>query len=504
MGNTKRLTQEEFLQRCRIVHNNRYDYSLVKFTNTRGFIEIICPDHGKFSQQAKNHLHGHRCIQCGRNSQGDFLAISKEDFLKKAKERHGDKYFYPNLNIKRSTDEITITCKVHGDFVQNAGWHYNNGGGCKKCIYDDLKMSFDDFLKKANKVHNNKFTYPDNNFFEEEYVRAQCPKHGVFKQRKFSHINGAGCKKCFNEKNALSKEEFFRRIKKIHGDKYDYSKVNFSATNKDITIICRDHGEFEQRANSHMHGSGCYKCSIENSKITKEEFINRVKKLHQNKYDYSKINYQDADTRIEIVCPEHGSFWQRPRRHMMGRSCKKCNINVPKITLEEFIERAVKVHQNKYDYSKVNYIDFSTKVEIVCLSHGSFWQKPGKHTRKEEPQGCPRCGRGKNISSKEIKWLDMIGIPDDKDHRHVFLKIGDKIIIADGYVGSTNTVYELHGSYWHGDPRVFNPADINPNSKKTFGELHQKTIEKENLIKSGGYNLVTIWEKDFDQLIKKI
>lgn len=503
-NSTARLTQEEFLERCREVHNNYYDYSLANFTSTRVAIDIICPKHGKFSQQAKNHLHDHGCPQCGRKSQGEAIAIDTAEFLKRAQEKHGDRYSYPNLNVKRSGDIIKIICKDHGEFEQKARLHYE-GGGCKKCAIENLKVTFSEFLEKANEVHNGKFNHPDGDFFDTDYIRVECPKHGIFTQIRNYHLIGHDCKKCYNEKviekSTITKEEFLKKSKEVHGDRFDYSKVFYKDHKEEVIIICKQHGEFLQRPRYHMDGKSCYKCHTDNSRINIDDFLKTSKKVHNNKFDYSKVNFTDRYDYVEIICPTHGSFSQAALKHMYGSGCKKCAVDEQRVTKEEFIERANIAHKNKYDYSKVDWKGHNQKVEIVCPDHGSFWQKPEKHSRSENPNGCKKCSSF--ISKKENDWLDIVGVPDDPEHRQVSLAIGDRKIIVDGYQGATNTVYEFHGDYWHGNPTRFDPEKLNKNSERTFGELYKNTIDRESIIKEAGFNLVTIWESDFDILVDK-
>ena len=122
-------------------------------------------------------------------------------------------------------------------------------------------------------------------------------------------------------------------------------------------------------------------------KLTTETFVERAKIVHNCRYDYSKVKYVNSHTKVCIICPEHGEFWQTPYNHLKGQGCFKC-CGKEKLTTEEFIKRAIKVHGDKYDYSKVEYINIKTPVCIICPEHGEFWQKPIKHLIGEN---CPSC-----------------------------------------------------------------------------------------------------------------
>lgn len=187
----------------------------------------------------------------------------------------------------------------------------------------------------------------------------------------------------------LTTEEFIQKARQIHGDKYDYSKVNYINNSTKIIIICPIHGEFEQRPSKHLSGQGCSKCSGHYKRNIKE-FIEEASILHNNKYDYSKVNFIDTHTKVCIICPEHGEFWQTPHMHlgMRHQGCPKCG-GTSKLTTKEFIEKAKEIHGNKYDYSKTKYINNSEKVCIICPKHGEFWQKANDHLSGEN--GCPKC-----------------------------------------------------------------------------------------------------------------
>lgn len=190
----------------------------------------------------------------------------------------------------------------------------------------------------------------------------------------------------------MNTNEFIEKAKTVHSDRYDYSKVEYVNNRTKVCIICPEHGEFWQTPNHHLGGNDCPKCVHQSYKHTTESFIEAAKKVHGDRYDYSKVEYVNAHTKVCIICPEHGEFWQTPTNHMKGRGCPKCKaakISDMRISSREnFIKKAIKVHGYKYDYSKVNYINSSTKVCIICPEHGDFWQTPNQHLRGN---GCRLC-----------------------------------------------------------------------------------------------------------------
>ena len=194
-------------------------------------------------------------------------------------------------------------------------------------------------------------------------------------------------------------ELFISKANKIHENRYDYSKVNYINAKTKITIICRQHGEFHQTPSNHLSNYNCQKCA-KNFQLDTNSFIEKAKSIHNDKYDYSTVNYINADTQIIIVCREHGEFTQIPDFHINRNcGCPKCANN--KVDLSEFIKRANKIHDNKYDYSKVEYVNNRKHVTIICKKHGDFYQTPDIHINHK--CGCPSC-----INKTEYKFYEKI------------------------------------------------------------------------------------------------
>ena len=193
----------------------------------------------------------------------------------------------------------------------------------------------------------------------------------------------------------LNQVDFINRSNKIHNSKYDYSLVDYKNCTTKIKIICKIHDMFEQQPQAHLNGQGCPKCSGKMRK-TKEEFIVESNKVHNNKYDYSLVEYKNNKTKVKIICPEHGIFEQRVDMHTQGHGCDKCS-GTYNSTTEIFIEKSAKIHKNKYDYSLVDYKNSRIKIKIICPIHGIFEQNPSDHL---VGQGCGKCA-SKNITTNE-------------------------------------------------------------------------------------------------------
>lgn len=274
----------------------------------------------------------------------------------------------------------------------------------------------------------------------------------------------------------LTNQEFINKSKKVHKNKFDYSKVNYINSQTKIEIICPIHGSFFQTPNNHLRNRGCLCCS-KIKKLLPCEFIERAKKIHKGKYDYSKTRYINHKTKVIIICNKHGEFLQNTNHHLRGNGCSDCGGSA-KLTIKEFINRSTKKHKNKFDYSKAIYINNSTKVEIVCSKHGSFFQSPNLHMMGEK---CPKCSN--RISRLETDFLEYLNIPNTKDNRQVYI-LNKQV---DGYY--KNIVYEFLGDYYHGNPSVYDKNKYNPTCKKTFGELYDITIKKFLLLKHQGYKI---------------
>ena len=190
---------------------------------------------------------------------------------------------------------------------------------------------------------------------------------------------------------------FINKAKLVHGDRYDYSLVNYVNSNTKVNIICVEHGIFEQQPRAHLAGQNCPNCNKYNTKT----LIEKLKKTHGDKYDYSLVEYKTIKDIIKIICPIHGEFKQRPTNHIQGHGCLKCStfstIKKLKKDVRVFINESNLKHKNKYDYSLVDYINNRCKVKIICPIHGEFKQRPDSHL---SGSGCPICNESK--CEKEI------------------------------------------------------------------------------------------------------
>ena len=268
----------------------------------------------------------------------------------------------------------------------------------------------------------------------------------------------------------MNTNDFIKKAREIHGDKYDYSKVNYINSKTKVCIICPKHGEFLQIPFSHLNGMGCKKCADSNNGINRRNgvntFIERSQKIHENKYNYSKVEYTNLTTKVCIICLEHGEFWQTPKQHLRGEGCPKCAVIRRAIKLkkekkikpckernadkrdniETFIEKANKVHNEKYNYSKTIYVNSRTDIIVICPIHGEFHTTPHKHIHNKHE--CPQCLKEKK--DNKIK-------PIKKDKNKIFVEKaklihGDKYNYSNiNYINKNTKICIIcpeHGEFW--------------------------------------------------------
>ena len=360
------------------------------------------------------------------------------------------------------------------------------------------------FVEQAIAVHKNQYQYLSTYLADNIKINIQCLTHGTFQQIPYSHLRGAGCPQCGivkrSKKRLISHDDFILKANIVHHDKYQYPESYHGCFDK-IIIICPIHGEFKQTPSVHLNCGGCPQCGSisggKNNRVSDHEFIARSSIIHGDKYDYTKINLITLKSKVLIICKCcQLEFYQTPDNHLTGRGCPKCARDIKnkakRKTIDQFIIDANKIHNYIYDYSDTNYLNNHTKINIFCLKcQNIFSQTPANHLRGN---GCPQCSSS-GISKIEIRWLDFLNIP--MEYRQKTLKINNKNYRVDAYNPISNTVYEFYGDYWHGNPMIYRPLEINEINHKTYGQLYQDTVNREDLIKRAGYNLVFIWESDW-------
>jgi hypothetical protein len=280
--------------------------------------------------------------------------------------------------------------------------------------------------------------------YANDKVTIICPKHGKFDQTPAKHLAGQGCRECGITKRAtkgrLTKSDFIKKAQAVHGNKYNYDKIDYNNNHSNVIITCPLHGDFEQTPGNHTHKTnpqGCPVCGGK-TKWDLSRFLEEGAKIHNDKYDYSKVVFDGLNKKARIICPVHGEFLQTPAHHICRQQgCPDC-AGIKRGTKEKFIEKARKIHGDKYNYDKMAYKTTHTKVIITCPIHGDFEQTPANHTRKNNPQGCYLCTGRKRWSRDEFIKEAMKVHKGEYDYTNV---------VWNGLKGIVEIICPFHGPF---------------------------------------------------------
>ena len=308
-----------------------------------------------------------------------------DSFVFKSKNVHGDKYGYDLVNYINSKTKVKITCPIHGEFEQKPNDHLS-GYGCSKCS-GKFKLNTSTFIEKCKLIHGEIYDYSLVDYINSKTkVKIICPVHGEFKQTPDKHCNSKqGCTICNKSLNNL---EFIEKLKSMYGELYLPIESYISYKEK-LKLKCYKHGEFEQSAEGIFKGHVCRKCVIEN-KFNIDLFIDNSKLIHGDKYDYSKVNYVNKITKVKILCPIHGEFKQRPSDHLLGCGCPICRESRGEKKIRNYlINNQIKfIPQYKFNDCKNDSqlpFDFYLPDYNICIEYNGIQHyKPVEHFGGEE------------------------------------------------------------------------------------------------------------------------
>jgi Protein of unknown function (DUF723) len=238
-----------------------------------------------------------------------------------------------------------------------------------------------------------------------------------------------------------SKELFIEKSITIHGYLYDYSLVDYVNNKTNVKIICKKHEIFEQRPDNHLSGQDCPSCINNNIKSNKEEFIKKSINKFGNIYEYSLVEYKDSKTKVKLMCKKHGIFEQNPNNHLRTKiPCKKCDSEKRLVELSEVKERLKEIHNNYYDYSKLEYRGRNSKSTIICPVHGEFEQIVHSHMLGS---GCKKCtsSNGEKLISHILSNMD---ISFKTEYKFIDCKYKSKLKF-DFFIPSKNLCIEYNG-----------------------------------------------------------
>jgi hypothetical protein len=297
----------DFIVNALKIHGNKYSYEFTNFLGMNRKVRIVCDKHGPFEQRAADHLLGRGCLKCAAELRGE--ANKKFEII--CCRSCGNNFKLPPHNA-RAAQYCSAACAADAS----------------------VKLNQKSFKEAAAIVHHGYYSYEKVSFSTkgsrgDANVTITCPVHGEFVQMAKVHLHGAGCAYCTGRK--IDKNAFLKKSISVHGEKYDYSLISsISDSSERVLIACPSHGVFEQSVGRHLAGDGCRACAIalrgrKNFESAKKRFIPKANLVHDGKFDYSKAVYISAKEPIEIVCKEHGSFWQDPNNHLNGAGCPSCS-----------------------------------------------------------------------------------------------------------------------------------------------------------------------------------
>ncbi len=318
-------------------------------------------------------------------------------------------------------------------------------------------MTKNKFIEKSKLLFGDQFNYcyVTDTVKLSDRVKLVCKENGLVEQSVSTHLRGFLPR---NKSNQYHKKFIENAIKKF-GDKFDYSKTEYTNRRNKVKIICEEHGEFEILPLNFLKNKyGCTKCGIRREKDIKEKkrindsikryekrkkvFFKKCYETHGDKYDYSLTKYINTNLKVKIICKKHGEFLQRESAHASGQGCMECRLEDRRIGLDLFLNRCYEIHGDRYDYSLVSeYKNSREKVKVICKKHGEFEVTPKHHTNRK--QGCSICSE--SIGEKIIsKFLYDNNIKYDREYIFNDCK-NIKELRFDFYIKDLNICIEYNG-----------------------------------------------------------
>jgi hypothetical protein len=381
---SKKLTTEEFIEKATKIHGNIYDYSLADYIGSKQKITVICKIHNKFNLSPNSHLKGNGCKACGVEVRASKQRGDKELFLKKAREKHGDRYDYSKVEYFNSLTEVEILCPTHGAFLQTPKIHYV--ANCPKCgreaQTEKAKKGKGQFVKEMQEIYGDRY-----DLSLVEYINGRTPVSIICKDRGILKVTPASLlnKKVYLVKGkkktrSTDKEMFLEEVFKLYGGKNNYDDTIVGNSRGKIDVVCENHGKFTVEMASYFNGVDCPKCSAINYKKTRskttEEFVEQAKKVHGDKCDYTNTIYKSCKEKVEIKCNMHNIYFEQyPTNHLFGGCCRKC--------LSENISKSLQGKEGTCGYTKSRYIkqagDRKAYVYLIkCWNENEEFYKIGK------------------------------------------------------------------------------------------------------------------------------
>ena len=307
----RRKTREQFIEDCKKVHGDRYDYSDTRYLGDAKKVQICCREHGVFWQLASNHLQGQNCPICGNITKGLKGRLRFEDFVESARLRHGNHYIYDPDMYEMSSRPAWITCPEHGVFKMMAVNHLQ-GEGCYQCGIEKIRESklfpWDKVLVKCRETHGDRYQYDSSTYVNADTpMKMHCDLHGFFWQSARSHyFGGRGCPECGRVQAAQAQQipwkERLAEFRSVHGDRYEYKEDTYGKSQEKMVIVCSKHGEFLQEPNSHKNGHGCPGCSNSLGENVIAKFLGDNGVQYENQKQFKGLRHK-LPLRVDFYLP---------------------------------------------------------------------------------------------------------------------------------------------------------------------------------------------------------
>lgn len=322
------MTNEDFISKSKEVWKDKYDYSLVEYKNIKTKIKIIYND-WIFLQKAEDHLLGKMCE----------LRWDTNRFIFESKKMHGDEYDYSKTVFKNMNTKV-ILLKNGIEYLQNPSKHLMG----RKPERVRILRSNTDFIDDARSIWGYKYDYSLVDYKGSHIEVLIKYDDVIYRQKPVLHLLGYNCERDIIK----NQEDFLRKCYDKHGDKYDYSLVEYTGSQNKVKIIFE--GKiYEQKAGAHIHSSGLVEKVI--LKKTTKQFIKESNEIHNFRYDYSKVNYVNNQTKVIIICSIHGDFEQVSSSHLSGTGCPHCMESKGERKISKFLDQKniEYVRQKKFD-----------------------------------------------------------------------------------------------------------------------------------------------------------
>ena len=372
----RKLTTEKVIERIKEVHGDLYNYTKVDYKNRNTKVVVICEKHGEWKTTTEQLYRGQGCPECGLITQGEKRRLSQEEFLIKCREVHEDRYDYSKSIYQGMNNKIIITCYIHGSFKQTPSSHLN-GSGCPKCGLisqrEKRKLGIDEFISRSKNKHGNRYDYSNIQYINQTInVKIICSIHGKFNQSPQNHINGSGCPRCSiieqHEKQKKTIEEFIIDSVLVHDDLYDYSKVDYDGGKKKVTIICKKHGEFLQTPNNHQRGNGCPNCNSSKGELSISKYLNEKNIESEQQYTFEglemkrKLKCDFYLPSYNLIIEYNGIQHYEPREQFGGeKGFKRVQIS-DKLKREFCLKNNIRLLEIRYDEDVYEKLDLVFKI----------------------------------------------------------------------------------------------------------------------------------------------